>query len=96
MVRGRVNETVLDTALKDGDTLIDKKGPRPKMNLYVQNFSSCNMPKYQYEVSAQVYHPSISFSFDPYILDYSTNMSRNSILIVIFDIFDIETWEDAK
>lgn len=45
-VRGRVNETVVDTVLKNGDTLIDKNGPRPKMNLYVQNFSSCNLPKY--------------------------------------------------
>ena len=44
MVRGRVNETVMDTTFKNGNTLIEKKGSSSKMNLCVQNFSSYNLP----------------------------------------------------
>jgi hypothetical protein len=43
-----------------------------------------------------VYHSSISFSFDPVILEHSRNIPKRSILLVIFNLFDIETWEDAK
>lgn len=66
------------------------------MNLYFQNYSNSILPSYLYEVSAQVYHPSICFSFDPMLVKHSSDMPKNSILLVIFDINDISSWEEAK
>jgi hypothetical protein len=85
---------VESNSLKRNDTLIEPKSS--KMNLYFQNYSNSILPSYLYEVSAQVYHPNICFSFDPMLVKHSSDMPKNSILLVIFDINDISTWEEAK